>query len=132
MKSTKAALVLPEGVKAGSVLTLTYQEPELGPTPYHGIVLSLKKIRGKHLLMALIFYWDDFPDYVAVDLNSGLQKSSIRHSQKEADEEKYKVSRLEICDPNDILRMIGDEGNYDKGEPYTVPGGRTESKRRRH
>jgi hypothetical protein len=44
----------------------------------------------------------------------------------------YQVGRLEICDPNDLLRMIGDEGYYDKGEPYTVPGGRIESSRRRH
>jgi hypothetical protein len=130
MKSTKAALVLPDGVKAGSLLTLTYEDLEFGPTLYHGVVLGLKKTRGKHLLMMLIFYWDDFPEYVAIDLKSGLQVRSIY--QKGEDKDQYEVSRLEICDPNDILRMIGDEGYYDKGEPYTVPGGRIESNRRRH
>jgi len=132
MKSTKTVLVLPDGLEVGSVLTLTYEEPEVGPTAYHGIVLSLKRIRGKRLLMALILYWDGFPEYVAIDLKSGLQVSSICHSEKGVDKTKYKVSRLEICDPNDILRMIGDEGYYNKGEPYTVSGGRTESNRRRH
>jgi hypothetical protein len=130
MKSKKAALVLPDGVEPGSLLTLTYED--FGPTRYHGIVLSLKNVRAKRLLMALILYWDDVPDYVAIDLKSGLQVSSICHSQKGADKNKYKVSRLEICDPNDILRMIGDEGYYDKGEPFTISGGRTESNRRRH
>src|ERR1035441_9711406 len=49
---------------------------KIGPTPYHGIVLDLKRTRGKHLLMVLLFYWDDFPEYVAIDLKDGLQVSS--------------------------------------------------------
>ena len=132
MKSTQSALVLPDGVKAGSVVTLTYEEPELGPTPYHGIVLGVKKTRGKHLLTALIVYWEDVPEYVAIDLDSGLHESSIYHSQKRVDKTKYKISRLEICDPNEIQRMIDDKGYYKKGEPYTVPGGGIETNRRRH
>jgi hypothetical protein len=52
--------------------------------------------------------------------------------QEGEDKSQYKVTRVQICDPNDILSMIGDEGYYDKGEPPTVPGGRTESNRRRH
>jgi hypothetical protein len=103
---------------------------KIGPTPYHGIVLDLKRTRGKHLLMVLLFYWDDFPEYVAIDLKDGLQVSSV--FKKGEDRDQYEVSRIEICDPNDILCMIGDEGYYDRGEPPTVSGGRTESNRRRH
>ena len=83
-----------------------------------------------HLLKMLIFYWDDLPEYVAIDLKSGMQVGSI--FKKGKDNSQYEVSRVEICDPSDILHMIGDEGYYDKGEPYTVPGGRIDSNRRRH
>jgi len=121
---------LPDGVKAGSLLTLTYEDPDLGPTPYHGIVLGLRKTKGMHLLKMLIVYWDDLPEYVAIDLESGTQVGSI--SQEGNDKSLYEVSRIEICDPHDILHMIGDEGYCDRGEPYTVSGGRTESNRRRH
>jgi hypothetical protein len=130
MKSTKMALVLPVGAEAGSLLTLTYEDPESGPTPYHGIVLGFKKARGRHLVMVLILYWDDTPEYVAIDLNCGAQVGSI--SRGGEDNGVYKVNRLEICDPGDILGMIGDEGYYDKGPPRTIPIGRIESSRRRH
>jgi hypothetical protein len=130
MKPTKAALVLPEGVRPGSLLTLTYEDLEFGPIQYHGIVLEQKRTKGKHLLMMLIVYWDAFPEYVAIDLKNGMQVGSI--SQEGEDKTRYEVSRVELCDPNAILCMIGDEGYYDKGEPYTVSGGRVESSRRRH
>jgi hypothetical protein len=130
MKSTKAALILPGEVKIGSVVTLTYEEPELGPTPYHGIVLSVEEIKGNHLLTALIIYWEDAPELVAIDLKRGRHESSIRHSQKGADKTKWKISRLEICDPNDIRHMIGEDVG---GPPLSwVPGGGIETNRRRH
>lgn len=122
MKPTKAALVLPEGVRPGSLLTLTYEDLEFGPIPYHGIVLEQKRTKGKPLLMVLVVYWDDLPEYVAIDLRTGMQVGSI--SSEREDRTRYEVSRIELCDPDDILCMIGDEGYYDKGEPPTVSGGR--------
>lgn len=119
MKSRKATLVLPDGAGVGSLLTLTYEDPEHGPTPYHGIALRLEQTRKR--LWVLFIYPDDIPEYVPIDLKNGLDLKCG-----------WKVIRVEMCDVDAIRLMINDEGYYDKGEPYTVQGGRIESNRRRH
>ncbi len=119
MKPRKTALALPDGAGVGSILTLTYEDPDNGLTPYHGIVLQLE--RTKHRLWVLFIYPDDCPEYVPIDLKKGLDLSCG-----------WKIVRAEMCDMDDLRLMISDEGYYDKGEPYTVQGGRIESNRRHH
>jgi hypothetical protein len=123
MRPKKAALALPEGAEAGSLLTLTYEDPDLGPTPYHGIALRLARTKKLKRLLYMLYVYslEDPPEYAVVDLDAGMDLSCD-----------MKVIEVAMCDVDDIRDMIGDEGYYDKGEPYTVQGGRTESSRRRH
>jgi hypothetical protein len=123
LKSKKTALVLPEGAEVGSLLTLTYDHPEFGPTRYHGIALRLERTKKlkRRLYMLYIYSLEEPPEYAVVDLESGVDLGC-----------EWKVIRAELCDVDDIRQMINDEGYYDKGEPHTIQGGRIESNRRHH
>jgi hypothetical protein len=122
LKPKKTSIILPEGAKPGSLLTLTYDHPEFGPTAYHGIALRLEKTKKlDRLYMLYIYSLEEPPEYAVIDLGSGMDLAC-----------EWKVIRAELCDVDDIRQMINDEGYYDKGEPHTIHGGRIESNRRRH
>lgn len=114
--TNRLALVLPEEVRPGSLLTFMYEDG----FPYHGILLSQQTLKGRPAITVAFIYPEDGTELTAIDLKTG--KDSFGYTAK----------RVSICRVSTIRRMLEDEGYYDKGEPYTVSGGRFESNRRRH
>jgi hypothetical protein len=114
--TNKFAIVLPDGVRPGSLLTFMYEDG----FPYHGILLSQQNLKGRPAITVAFIYPEDGTELTAIDLKTG--KDSFGYTAK----------RVSICRVSTIRRMLEDEGYYAKGEPYTVSGGRFESNRRRH
>lgn len=110
------ALVLPDGVKPGSLLTFMYDDG----FPYHGILMSQQTLKERRTITVAFIYPEDGAELTAIDLETG--KDSFG----------YRAKRVSICRISSIRRMLEDEGYYSKGEPYTVSGGGFESNRRRH
>ena len=110
------AIVLPDGVRPGSLLTFMYEDG----FPYHGIFLSKQILRGRPTITVAFIYPEDGTELTAIDLKTG--KDSFGYTAK----------RVSLCRVSSIRRMLEDEGYYAKGEPHTVSGGRVESNRRRH
>ncbi len=110
------ALVLPEGVRPGSLLTFLYDDG----FPYHGIFMGQQILKNRRVITVAFIYPEDGAELTAIDLKTG--KDSFG----------YMAKRVSNCRVSTIRRMLEDEGYYAKGEPYTVSGGGFESNRRHH
>ena len=88
------ALVLPEGVKPGSLLTFMYEDG----FPYHCIFMSQEKLKGRRVITVAFIYPEDGTELTAIDLTTG--KDSFGYTAK----------RVSLCRVGTIRRMLEDEG----------------------